>query len=118
MSNSIYETLYKFQKLYNIILKDKEESELLTPNYFKQFEALIHLSSIFYNQILRINWMNNSQDEYKTLETLKYYTETTYIKEDELEKYTQEILKFYNDSIDIYMSLEYNGDVHKIILNI
>jgi hypothetical protein len=117
MSSSIYETIYKFRKLYDITLNYKEEFPYFTPNYIKSSRALIHLSAIFYGQILRLDWFKNNinNEEYVKL---KIYNENTYLNIEDLNYYTNEILKFYTDTVDEYLTIEYTQEIHELILNL
>jgi hypothetical protein len=92
----IKQNIKKFEKLYEIVYEYKN-SELLTPDYFKYFKALIYLSGFIHNLF----------ELYKVE-----------IEDEEILDYKNEIEKFYNDSIEIYSSLTYNNEIHEIISNL
>jgi hypothetical protein len=94
--NYIQENINKFEKLYEIVLKDSN-SELLTPYYFKKLNALVYLSGFIHN--------------YFKLDDSCIYNE-------ELLNYKKEIDKFHYDSIEIYNTLSYNNEIEEIILNL
>jgi hypothetical protein len=92
----IEKNIYKFVKLYEIVLEDNN-FELLTPRYLKNFKTLVYLAGFICNHF--------------HIEKIKIYDE-------DLLNYKEEIEKFHYDSIENYNKIVYDDDIQNIISNL